>query len=76
MSGLETEEIHAPAFGCGGHGEPVSFGLAFVVKTTVGALVDFGSALGIMMFITPVILGRQMSPVMLGRRARCSWADR
>ena len=30
MSGLETEEIHAPAFGCGGHGEPVSFGLAFV----------------------------------------------
>ena len=117
MAGSDAAETHGPAFGCGGHGEPVFFviafvffvlafvffvlafvffglafvffGLAFVffvlalvffgllvgVTTTVGALVDFGSGFGIMMFITPVILGRQMSPVIMGSRARRSWAS-
>ena len=104
--------MHGSAFGCGGHGEPVFFvlafaffvlafvfflltvvffgfafvffGLAFVffvlalvffgllvgVTTTVGTLVDLGSGFGIMLFIKPAILGRQMSPVILGRRTR------
>ena len=112
IAGSDAAEMHGLAFGCGGHGEPVFFvlafsffvlavvffllafvffGLAFLffrlafvffvlalvffgllvgVTTTVGRLVDFGSGFGIMLFIKPAILGRQMGPVILGRRTR------
>ena len=85
MHGLHG--LHGPAFSSSsfsfslastpsrGRCGPVSFGLASVVKETVWALVDFATASGIMMFITPVTLGRQMSrdagqasPVILGRQ--------
>ena len=96
MAGSDAAEMHGPAFGCGGHGEPVFFVLvivfsvlafvlfvpAFVSKTTVGAPVDSVIAFGWPSFINPGILGRQMSPVILGRepgdngqarRARLTW---
>ena len=60
--------MHGPASGCGGHGEPTAVGAETTVgvKTTVGAPVDSVIAFGWHSFINPVILGRQMSPVVLG----------
>ena len=68
--------MHGRATGSGGDGEPV------VVKTTVGAPLDSVIAFGWPSFINPVILGRQMIPVILcrepgdngqARRARLTW---
>ena len=74
MTASEAAEMHGPAVGCGGHGEPVFFVLVivfsvlafvffvpfFVFKTTVGAPVDFVIAGGWPFFISPVNRGRQL----------------
>ena len=46
MTGSEAAEMHGPAFGYGGHGEPIFFGLFFRVTTTIVAPVDLGIACG------------------------------
>ena len=68
MTRSEAAGMHGPASGCGGHGEPTAVGAETTVgvKTTVGAPVDSVIAFGWHSFINPVILGRQMSPVVLG----------
>ena len=62
--------MHGTAFGCGGDGEPIFFGLFFGVTTSVLPSVDAGIACGWPLFIDPVIMGRQMHPVILCKRAR------
>ena len=65
MSGSEAAEMQGPG---GGHGEPVSFGLAFGVKTTVGAPVDFVTACDAGQTDEPGSPGqRQTSPVIMAR---------
>ena len=52
MAGSDAAEMHGPAFGYGGHGEPIFFGL-FRVTTTIVAPVDLGIACGWPLFINP-----------------------